>query len=140
MRRFVVPAVVLLFVIIAGTWLLNERFQRPTFPLVISMDGFSFVTEEAATPGADPRCSNGPMPDDATPIGDLNVFRGSGVPADGGNLVDGLLGGWSGEVRAEDGGGVLGLGSNGAPKQYQPGWSSIAVVDDEGCWVTYYLS
>jgi hypothetical protein len=140
LRRFVIPAAVLMFVILVGIWFLNERFQRPIFPLAISMGGFSFVSEEAATPGVELRCSNQPMPDEASPIGGLDVSRGSGVPADGGNLVDGLLGGWSGEVRAGEGGGVLGLRSNGAPNQYQPGWSSIAVVDDDGCWVTYYLS
>jgi hypothetical protein len=139
-RRLALPAAVLLFVILASVWFLNERFQRPTFPLAISMDGFSFVTEESATPGADPRCSHGPMPGEASSIGGLDVFRGPGVPADGGNLVDGLLGGWGGEVRAGEGGGVVGLRSNGAPNQYQPGWAAIAVIDDDDCWVTYYLT
>jgi hypothetical protein len=104
------------------------------------MGGFFFTSEEAATPGATPQCSHTALPAEVSSLGGLDVFRGSGVPAYGGNLADSLLGGWGGEVGAGDDGGVVGLQSNGAPNQYQPGWSSIAVVDDDGCWVTYYLS
>ena len=142
MRRFVVPLAVAMVAILAGPWFLHERFQRPVFPPVVTFDGSTYVSEESGS-GLDPQCVRGTFPvetPDPTPIGGLHVSRDFGVaPSDGGNLVDSVLGAWGGEVQADVGDGVVGLGSLGAPSEGPPDWSSIAVVDD-GCWVTYYLT
>ena len=33
--------------ILVGVWFLNERFQRPTFPPVVTIRGSTFVSEES---------------------------------------------------------------------------------------------
>lgn len=141
MRRFAVPAVVLVLAIVVGLWFLNERFQRPAFPPVVKLEGSTYVSEESDS-GLDPQCTLKPFPleaGDPTPIGGLHVSRDFGVvPNDGGNVVDSMLGAWGGEVRAGDGEVVVGLRSIGARNEAQPDWSTIAVVTDGGCWVAYY--
>ena len=143
MRRFAVPAGVLVLAILVGLWFLNERFQRPAFPAVVTLEGSTYVSEESGS-GLDPQCVRGSFPEetpDPTPIGGLHVSRDFGVaPNDGGNVVDSVLGAWGGEVLAGGGDGVVGLGSLGAPSERPPNWSSIAVVDGDGCWVAYYLT
>ena len=96
MRRFVVPAAVVMCGILVGVWFLNERFQRPTFPPVVTIGGSTFVSEESRLRAGSSVHSHEPFPletGDPTPIGGLHVSRDFGVvPNDGGNVVDSVAG------------------------------------------------